>query len=355
MKPLRLFYLPNEGREGDQVGPRQAFEAMRAQGRLSAYSAYSYQVERARQPDQASALRDLQARIAEFAPDLIFWQHIHDDYPIDAGFLQQLKAGPSKPWLAYHEADAYGRYVKRMDGTLRIMFAACDVAVLVGLGDLARLVRQCGAPRILYSPNSVDDVRFGQPWTPTPARRFDAVMIANLTCLKRIPWLYMPGGAQRKRLAQLFHSAMGPRFAVFGAGQGWRGQTYALGAVPYDEQESVLRQSWLSINWGQFDTLPMYASDRLVISLASGVPHITNHQPGYDELFAGAQALFTVHSPAQALDVADWLLSRPREQLIEMGAQTMQFARQHFSAHRVYGDLLQAIAEQMACSGPRAP
>jgi hypothetical protein len=28
MKPgLRLLYLPNEGTEGDQVGPRRAFEA----------------------------------------------------------------------------------------------------------------------------------------------------------------------------------------------------------------------------------------------------------------------------------------------------------------------------------------
>lgn len=351
---MRLFYLPNEGREGDQVGPRQAFEHELAEGRLSAYQAYSYQVERTRQPDQASALRALRSSIAAFAPDLIFWQHIHDGYALDAAFLAELKTLPGRPWLVYHEADAYGRYVKRIDRTLRSMFGACDLAVLVGLGELAQLVRGCGAPRILFSPHSVDDTRFGQPWTPTLQRRFDAVMIANLTCLKRVPGLHMPGGAQRKRLAALCHAALGHRFAVFGAGQGWAGQPYGHGPVPFAAQEATLRQSWLSLNWGQFDKLPMYASDRLVISLASGVPHICNHQPGYDELYAGARALFTVHSPAQALDVADWLLSRPREHLIEMGQQTAQFARQHFSARRVYGDLLVAIGQQMQSARARS-
>ena len=41
---LRLFYLPNEGAEGDQVGPRRAFERFHAEGRLGAYQAYSYLV-----------------------------------------------------------------------------------------------------------------------------------------------------------------------------------------------------------------------------------------------------------------------------------------------------------------------
>ncbi len=346
---MRLFYLPNENTEGDQVGPRQAFVHLLNDGTLSAAQAYSYYVERKKHASQHAALRHLHAAIAAFAPDVIFWQHLHDGYPVDEGFFASLKALPSRPKLVAHEADAYGRYVKRMDGSLKRLLAACDLAVVVGLGDLARLVREAGAPRLIYSPNSVDDVRFGQPWQPTSTetREWDALMIANLHCLKRIPWLHLPGGAKRKRLARLFHRAHGTRFAVFGSGQGWQGEAFCRGPVPYDAQEPTLRRAWLSINWGQFDAIPMYASDRLVISLASGAPHITNWQPGYDALFAGARSLFTVRSPEEALDVADELLSRPRQQLIDLGQHTMVFVRQHFSARRVYGELVRAIAEQL--------
>ena len=347
MKPMRLFYLPNESLEGDQVGPRQAFEQLLDDGRLAAYQAHSYLVERRRHASHEVALVELKAAVTAFAPDVIFWQHVHDGYPLAGEFLAGLKAGSSRPKLVYHEADAYGRYVKRMDHTLRAMLAACDLAVLVGLGDLARLAREAGAPRVMLAPHSCDETRFGRPWQPTGVRRFDALMVANLSCRMRIPGWHLPGGAKRKRLAQLFHRAYAERFAVFGAGQGWAAAPYCQGPIPFDQQEATIRSAWLSVNWGQFDELPMYASDRLAISLAAGVPHITNHQPGYELLFPNARGLYAVTSPGEALDVADMLLSLPREHLIEIGLQGMAYALQHLTARRVYADLITAIGQQL--------
>lgn len=49
-RPLRFFYVPNETKEGDQVGPRKAFETLHAEGVFSAYATYSYLVERGFEP-----------------------------------------------------------------------------------------------------------------------------------------------------------------------------------------------------------------------------------------------------------------------------------------------------------------
>ena len=83
------------------------------------------------------------------------------------------------------------------------------------------------------------------------------------------------------------------------------------------------------------------------ISLVTGVPHITNYQRGYEHLFPDAKGLYFVHSPAEALDVADYLLSLPREQLVAIGQQGVAYARERLNATRVYRDVVTAIREQL--------
>ncbi len=347
MKPLRFFYVPNETIEGDQVGPRKAFGLLQAAGVLSAYAAYSYLVERKRAPSHAHALADLLSAVEAFQPDVIYFQHLNGSYPVDVDYIRRLKAVDSRPKFVWHEADAYGRYIKPFDATMKAALAETDLAIIVGLGYLADLVRRAGAKRVLHSPHSYDDVRFGQPWEAPPSRTYDAIMIANLTCLKRVPFLYMPGGRNRKLMSRAFHAAYGDRYAVFGAGQGWKGEPYCRGPIPFDAQERTIRSSWLTVNWGQFDEVSMYSSDRLPISLATGVPHITNYQRGYEHLFPGAQGVYFVHSPEEALDVADFLLSKPREELMAIGAAGVAYARERLNATRVYRDVVTAIREQL--------
>lgn len=347
MKPLRFFYVPNEGTEGDQVGPRKAFRLLHEQGVFSAYTAYSYLVERGKAASHGQALERLLAAVEAFQPDVIYFQHLNGSYPVDSAYVQRLKSVASKPKFVWHDPDPYGKFIKPLDTTMKAALAESDMAILVGLGYLAEHVRRAGAKRLLFAPHSYDDERFGQAWQPTLTRTYDALMIANLHCLKRVPFLYMPGGRNRKVMSRAFHRAYGERYAVFGAGQGWQGEPYCRGPIPFDEQEHTIRSSWLTINWGQFDEIAMYSSDRLPISLATGVVHITNHQRGYEHLFPNAPGIYFVHSPAEALDVADLLLSQPREQLIEIGAQGVTYARERLNATRVYRDIVTAIRQQL--------
>ena len=346
-RSLRFFYVPNETVEGDQVGPRRAFEQLHADGLLSAYSTYSYLVERHAAPTHEEALRRLRAAAESFAPDVIFFQHLNDSYPVTRDYVASLKAISSRPRFVWHDPDPYGRFIKPIDDTMKAAIAESDVAILVGLGYLAEHVRRAGAKRILFAPHSYDDLRFSTPWKPTRNREHDAIMIANLPCLRRIPFLYLPGGRNRKVLSRAFHGAFGDRYAVFGSGQGWQGEPYCKGPIAFAAQEHVIRSSWLSVNWGQFDDIPLYSSDRLPISLAAGVPHITNRQRGYEHAFPDPQGLYFVDSPAEALDVADMLLSMPRERLLEIGARGAAYARERLHATRVYRDIVTVLVEQL--------
>lgn len=344
---LRLLYLPNEGTEGDQVGPRRAFERALSEGQLSAYQAYSYLVRDKAVGDHGLALAELQNIAREFAPDVIFVQHINGTYPADSDYFRALKSIPSKPKLVMWEGDPYGRLLKPLDATLKAVMAESDLTFLVGLGYLAEAVRKTGAPKIRFSHNSFDDERFGTPWEPPRQRPLDAVMIANLHSIKRIPGLYLPGGRQRKLLADAFYNMLGERFAAYGGGSGWRGKSYARGPMPYAQQREITRSAWMSISWDQFPDLPMNSSDRLVISLSNGVPFLTNHQRGYEVVYDGIPGLYWFHTPQEAVDIALYLLSMPVDQRIELGLAAAEHMRNHFHANKVYGDMLQIIKEEL--------
>lgn len=352
---MRWFYVPNEHTEGDQVGPRMAFEKLHAEGVFSAYMAYSYLVERQKASSHSDALDAFVEAARAFEPDVIFAQHINFTYPVDRAFMRRLKNLPSGPRLVVHEGDPYNRRRKTIDATLAATFAEADIVVLVGLGTLADLALEAGARKIRFTTHSYDSRRFGDEWKPTNCRKWDAVMIANCSYFKRIPGLYLPGGRQRKQSAEALYRVLGDRFAVFGKGQAWAGKPYARGMLPFNQQGKAVRDAWMSVNWHHFDEISLYSSDRLPISLACGVPHITNWQEGYRHIFDNIPGCFIVHTPREMRDVALYLLSQPIERRIELGLKAAEYARREFDATVTYRDLVFALREDLFIESPSSP
>ncbi len=346
-RALRFLYLPNEGTDGDQIGPRRAFERMCADGSLGVYKAYSYLIRAKALGNHRLALDELINVAREFSPDVIFIQHMTNKYPVDRAYLKELKDISNKAKLVNLEGDAYGRVFKPLDATLKAVMAESDLTFLVGLGYLAEEARKAGAAKIRFSHNSYDDVRFGSVSEPARHRPLDAVMIGNLHRIKRIPGLYLPGGRQRIQLANAFYKYLGGRFAVYGGGRGWNGKPYARGLIPYDRQRQATCSAWMSISWDHFPNLPMNSSDRLVISLSNGVPFLTNHQRGYELAFGDIPGLYWFDTTQEAVDIALYLLSMPVDRKIELGLAAAEHMRRNFHADKIYNDLMQIIREEL--------
>lgn len=343
---MRWFYVPNEHKGGLQVGPREAFERLLKNGVFSAYEAYSFLIRKEELGNMQAAMQDWLEAARAFAPDVIFMQHVNDAYPLNSAFLQALRDLPSKPKLVFFEADPYGHLIKRFDETLKTVFAASDMVFLVGTGYLAQDVMKLGCKRVRFAPHSYDCARFGRPWQPTLTRRYDAVMIANLPRIKGISWLHVPGGHKRKMSARALYRALGDRFVVYGA-QGWEGEPFCPGPIAFSRQEEVIRDSWMSVNWGQYDSIPMYASDRLPISLACGVPHITNYQRGYEHVFNNIPGLFVVKSPEELVDAALYIMSIPPQERNDLGSKAADYAYANLRSEIVYERIVVVISEQL--------
>lgn len=337
----KLLYLPNESVRGDQYGPRSAFDDMVKQGKLSSCHVFSFLCEARENGSSEKTLERLHETVCQYRPDIILWQHV-GKFPVTHQFMEKLRAVDPRLVIAYHEGDVFGKWSKRPTRAMNVMAKAADVIFLVGLGELAELFIRCGAKQVLYAPHSVDCGSFGKPWVPPLSRDFDVVMIGN-RITSRIPFLRIPGAREREELALRLYAVLGSRFAVFG--RGWEEFPFSRGAIPFHEQEDTMRKAWLSISWDHFDQTPFYFSDRLPISLMSGVPHVTNYQPGYEKIFSDGRHLFFASSVKDAVDVTLYLLSKPRNHLIEIGRQAQEWVRSHLSSKIVYGLMIERIME----------
>jgi hypothetical protein len=333
----RLLYIPNERAEGDQPGPRRTFESLLANGKLAAYTALPVDVYIERDgPDQAFARLLATARSLE--PSIVLWQHPYHDMPSDV--LSQLKRHGS--YLVYHEGDAYGWVRKRLPARARTLARASDLTLLPGTGMQSAIFRSAGARDRGYVPNSVDLHRFGTDGRrPSTERLFDVVMVGNRVTT-RLPGAHgLPGMHHRERLARQLGDLLGDRLAIYG--RGWSGFRGARGPLPYAEQVRAARESWLTVSWNHFHRVPYCFSDRLPVSLAAGVAHVTCAQPGYDELFEDGCELFLARSVPALVRRVESLLAGPRDVLDAVGQRGRAFAERFLSDEVVFRRLLEVV------------
>lgn len=345
---MKLLHLPNERDPLDdrlrQVGSRKAFAKMAYEGRLREVRTFSY-LHETKSLGADGARRRILDEVEAFQPDAIFWQHV-GEFPVHPPFAAELRARAPGALLVYHEADPYDRWVKRVNASMKVLLAACDLVLAVGLGGLSSLFREAGARDVRYLPHCYDNIRFGQPWTPPLERPFEAVMIANRGRRRRAPMLYLPGGRRRAAFATGLSKALGSRFALYGSG--WEGLESARGRLSFDKQGEAIRSAWLSVNWDHFDDIPFYFSDRLPISLAAGVVHVTSHHLGYEQILQGCPGLYWARDVGEGVAMVEWLLSRPRELLAEEGSAAQAWAAANLEADVVFAQAIALCQDALA-------
>jgi hypothetical protein len=338
---MRLLFVSQEISPGDQVGPRQALDHLLATGELSAVSIFPLLWEIQRRKSQGAALEALFELTRR--SDLILWQSV-GSLPISEEYLRKLRDSVSTHFLAYQDGDPWGGFHKPLSPAMVAMAKTADLVFLCGLGSMSEIFRRAGAKRVLYCSHSADTLRFGKNPPPAAERPFDAVMIGNLVT-SRIPFLYgLPGARRRFEAARKLGRCFGQRFAVFGSG--WPSLPYVHGPIRFDQQEEINQQAWVTAGWDHYDRIPYYFSDRLPIALLSGVPHVTNQQPGYEHIFPPESGIFFAKTPDEMVDLVGHLLSRPVPERIALGLSARRLAEDRLVATAVFGGMVRTVLRE---------
>lgn len=324
---MKLLFICHENNEGDQVGPRMALNSIFNRGLLEKVLIFSYLVEEKKAGGWQAALNKLEKIIIEELPELIIFSHT-GDRRFPKQFLQIIISYYGiPPVIAYDDGDCYGYLQKPIPGSVIELVKNVDNVFLVGAGNFLDRFRKMGCKNTLYLPNVANDNQFGNHWDPTQNRKYDVIMIANYVGSK-IPFRTIPGVKEQRQLINQLHDAFGDHFALYGAG--WKEYAFCKGPVPFTKQEMALREGWISINYGHFPKYDYYFSNRLPISLLSGVVHITNRTPGLDSMFINGKHCFFFDTIPEAIHICKALLNQPKETLIQLGQEGADYVRKNF-------------------------
>lgn len=331
------MYWPNEPAHlypnFTQAGGRAAFEAMLADGTIGALEIYSQRVQRARFDTLEAFEVAVRRDIDRFAPDILFVQHLWGTDMRDS-FWQRLRAERPTTTLIYHEADPFDRFIKRIDAPTIGILRHADLVLACGLGSLADILGDHAKCRVAWMPHCFVKSRFSQH-DPAHAIKTNLVtMIGNRGQRRRIKMLYIPGGRKRAALATRLSNAFGNGLALYG--KGWSELAGSRGSLPFFQQEEAIQSARITANWDHFDGIDYYFSDRLPISLAAGVPHVTSWHVGYDHLFKDVPGLYACRTVSEAVETCRWLLSRPDAELLEEGLAAKAWVFANMEANTIF-------------------
>lgn len=354
-KPKRVLYLPSEQNDARQRGPRQALGQLVRAGHIQDAKVFSY-LWRLCSPDYSDPFPDLQRLLRKYKPHIVLTQHPaktglgHDEW-------RALRSSADFT-MVYHEADAYDRLRKRVPLEMRAAARASDVAFSVGASAQQDLLRRAGARDVRWCPSTYNPNDFGSMEMVTD-KTYDVVMIGNHSP-SRMPFMSMPGCAERFRLQETLARRYGDRFALFGSG--WN-REYGSGPVPYLDQEKVVQSAHISVNWDHYSSEAMFFSDRLPIALASGTVHVTSAHPGYESLFGSELGFLHYERSVEAVvaRVETLLSDVTSEGFLERARASRRYADAHFRQDENLVTLLNAggadidPAEARACWDASAP
>ena len=168
-----------------------------------------------------------------------------------------------------------------------------DLTLISHVGGLAEYSVRTGKP-VAYWQNAV-----GERFFTDPSPEASGVVF----CGNR--YGHFPQSDERDRLVKAFQERFGREFKVYG--NGWSG---GINPIPWVDQPKVYRESRIVLGHNHV-LQEWFFSDRQLIAMASGTPHLCQHSPNLEGCFEDKKTCMFYRTVQEALELATWLLEHP--------------------------------------------
>jgi hypothetical protein len=310
----------------DQPGYYDGFERLVTEGVLEAHVAIPYYGV-AEERGWRALWDETYAATRKIDADAVFLQFFHGPIPDPTVGITHLKGLPSKPAVFTSLGDPFGQWAKRVPRSYRIASKLADVNFLTGMGYLARQLARQGARNLVLMPHGCCQVRFSTMLDQTEySPDFDVVFIGNRISSKNLLSHFFWTAQRRREFVALITKQYGDRFGLFG--HGWMGNPSWQGPIPYDRQHSIQRRGAVVLGGMPNGYHDYYTSDRVLISIASGIPFVDYRVAGVDLLFHPGRDWWLASDIQGMLRWCDHLLSLSQAERLRLGS----CAREHILA-----------------------
>ncbi len=332
-----LLYL--NGTEGHQTGIEDGFNYLKEKGRVTGLQWFYYQ-EYERNNGHQATINEIVRMAQVFQPDIIVFYHLAK-FRIDEATLATLKGLASKPLLAYDEGDMYGGIAKPISKQMRAIMKMSDVVSIRGLGAISEQIRKIN-PAIVYTPHHADIARFDQAPYILEQRKYPMVLIGNKVQSRILSSLLsIPGAKARERVIRYIDRHFPNEFHLFG--NGWNGIRSHRGAVDFQKQMEIYRNSWITVAYEHYPDIANYFSNRLPIALMAGSLYVCHYHQGYENIFKNCDFIFFYKTKQELYNVLKYLFSLSEENLLERSRNARAFALANYTPQVVWSNFLENI------------
>jgi hypothetical protein len=349
--PLRVLVLTNEEKDGDHPGHRDAFAVLERDRSIEMFTwAAPKMIAKSKGPE--GALHELVEIVEGTKPNVVVALAMHG-FPFEQAWFDAVRASAGSPVFLYVEQDAWGRWTKPVPSETRLWWRESDVVFSVAMGAQRRLIEELGGRDVRHTVNTYDQVKFANEESVPPPTHGDVQDVVIIGNRWGNPYFSrLPGARQRAKLVRDLQRDETIPLAVYG--HNWTGRG-TRGPIAHDDQAGTARTGLVTVNWDHFPKHAGYSSNRLSVHLLAGRAHVTTLHPHGEWLPGRDQGLFLEHSVGDVVGRVRDLLSRPREEVLELGAAAHRWARHRLSDRELARYVLGAVDERLLQRLPAEP
>lgn len=272
--------------------------------------------------------------------DLIYLHYFHKKgVPSPKNCIQTIKALNNNPIVITSSGDPWSDNWMRNDFPDNIKEASkyADITFSTQMGKAADKMKSWGAKNIVYTPNSMCQVRFKANEVDLENHNFeyDVVFVGSNNTAR----LFNPisqswwGNKKRQYLVKKLNKKFGDKLGLFG--NRWN-YSNALGPIPFNKQQDAYQKGRIVVGANPISHSDYYSSNRLFFEVASGIPTVELSVPRLDNVLRNEDHCYFASNIDELIHKCEELLASDPQLLYQKSAQAAKYIEErHTQYHRM--------------------
>jgi hypothetical protein len=271
---------------------------------------------------------------------IVYFHYFHsNEIPSPRKCIEELLVLPNRPIVITSSGDGFSDnfMVPDYPNSFKEASRLADITFSTQMGKAADKMIRWGAKNVVYTPNSMCQVRFHAKKIELEKHSFDFdVVFIGSNNKPRFPNLmhrHWWGALHRNELIKALDRRYGKRLGLFG--NGWSYDS-AQGHVPFNFQQETFQRGRIIVGGNPYSYSDYYSSNRIFFEISSGVPTVELIVPRLDKVLRNNDHVYFVSNIQQLLKKADSLLESDPIILYSKAAEAATYIEQnHTQYHRM--------------------
>ena len=211
-----------------------------------------------------------------------------------------------------------------------------DITFSTQMGKAADKMMKWGAKNVVYTPNSMCQVRFSaqEVYPEKHQFDFDVVFVGSknsnrINPISKFWW----AAIEREKLIRKLTQYFGKRFGLFG--NGWK-YSSAQGPTPFEKQQETFRRGRIVVGGNPFSYSDYYSSNRVFFEISSGVPTVELSVPRLNKVLKDNDHVYFTNNISDLIKKVDNLLELDPTDLYTKAAKAAKYIESnHTQYHRM--------------------